>query len=105
MDFPVARLVKNPPAMQETLVDSWVGIGFPERESYPLEYSWASLVVQTVKNPPARRKTLVRSWIGKIPWRRAWKPTSVFLPGESPRTEEPGGLQSLVEKSQIQLNN
>ena len=23
------------------------------------------------------------SWIGKIPWRRAWQPTPVFLPGES----------------------
>ena len=22
-------------------------------------------------------------WIGKIPWRRAWQPTSVFLPGDS----------------------
>ena len=22
-------------------------------------------------------------WIGKIPWRRAWLPTPVFLPGES----------------------
>jgi len=22
-------------------------------------------------------------WIGKIPWRRAWKSTPVFLPGES----------------------
>ena len=21
-------------------------------------------------------------WIGKIPWRRAWQPTPVFLPGE-----------------------
>ena len=21
-------------------------------------------------------------WVGKIPWRRAWLPTSVFLPGE-----------------------
>ena len=33
-------------------------------------------------------------WVGKIPWRRSWQPTPVFLPGESPRTEEPGGLQS-----------
>ena len=35
-------------------------------------------------------------WVRKIPWRRAWQPTPVpvFLPGESPRTEEPGGLQS-----------
>ena len=32
-------------------------------------------------------------WIGKIPWRRKWQPTPVFLPGES-WTEEPGGLES-----------
>ena len=25
----------------------------------------------------------VNPWVGKIPWRRAWKPTPVFLPGES----------------------
>ena len=33
-------------------------------------------------------------WIRKIPWRRACQPTPVFSPGESPWTEEPGGLQS-----------
>jgi len=22
-------------------------------------------------------------WVGKIPWRRTWEPTPVFLPGES----------------------
>ena len=33
--------------------------------------------------------------VGKIPWRRAWQPTPVFLPGESLWTEEPGGLQSM----------
>ena len=22
-------------------------------------------------------------WVGKIPWRREWQPTPVFLPGES----------------------
>ena len=31
----------------------------------------------------------------KMPWRRAWQPTPVFLHGESPWTEEPGGLQSM----------
>jgi len=31
----------------------------------------------------------------KIPWRKAWEPTPVFLPAESPWTEEPGGLQSI----------
>jgi len=23
-------------------------------------------------------------WVGKIPWRRAWQLTAIFLPGESP---------------------
>ena len=35
-------------------------------------------------------------WVGKIPWRRAWQPSSVSLPGESPRTEESGGGQSMA---------
>ena len=34
--------------------------------------------------------------VGKIPWRRARQPTPVFLPGESPWTEEPWGLKSIV---------
>ena len=32
-------------------------------------------------------------WVGKVPWRRAWQPTPVFLPGE-PMDKGPGGLQS-----------
>ena len=35
------------------------------------------------------------SGLGKILWRRKWQPTPVFLPGESPWTEEPGRLQSM----------
>ena len=31
----------------------------------------------------------------RFPWRRAWQPTPVFLPGESPWTEEPGRLQHM----------
>ena len=34
-------------------------------------------------------------WVGKIPWRRTQQPPPVFLPGESPGTEEPGRLQSI----------
>ena len=34
-------------------------------------------------------------WVRKIPWRRAWQPNPVFLPGEPLWTEEPGGLQSM----------
>ena len=34
-------------------------------------------------------------WVRKIPWRRQWQPTLVFLPGKNPWTEEPGGLRSM----------
>ena len=63
---------------------------------YPLEYSWTFLVAQMVKNLPSVQETWVGSLsCGKIPWRRAWQPSPVFLPGESPWTEVPGGLQSM----------
>ena len=43
---------------------------------------------QTNKKKPAfqcRRQKRARfnPWVGKIPWRRAWQPTLVFLSGES----------------------
>ena len=62
---------------------------------YRLQYSWVSLVAQTVNNLSAVRETWVQFLVGKIPWRRAWQLSPVFLPGESPWTEEPGGLQSM----------
>ena len=36
-------------------------------------------------------------WIPGLggPWRRAWQPTPVILPGEPSWTEEPGRLQSM----------
>ena len=43
-------------------------------------------MVLVVKNPPAGAGDLRQQfhpWVGKIPWRRAWQPTPVFLPGES----------------------
>ena len=58
-------------------------------------YSWDSLVAQTVKNPLQCWRPGFNPWVGKIPWRRAWQPTPVFLPGESSWTEDPGELQSI----------
>ena len=34
-------------------------------------------------------------WVGNIPWSRKQQSTPVFLPGESPWTEDPGRLQSI----------
>ena len=48
-----------------------------------------------VKNLLAMRETWVDPWVGRIPCRRAWQPTPAFLAGESPWTEESGGLRSM----------
>ena len=57
----------------------------------------ASQVALVVKNhlPMQETREGFDPWVGKIPWRRAARYTPVFLPGESPWTEEPGGLQSM----------
>ena len=46
----------------------------------------APQVVLLIKDLPANAGDMrcrFSQWIGKIPWRRAWQPTPVFLPGES----------------------
>ena len=48
-----------------------------------------------VKNLPAMQEMQVQSLGGKIPWRRKWQPTPIFLPWQIPWTEEPRGLQSM----------
>ena len=45
-------------------------------------YTWASLVAQSVKKLPAVQETRFNPWFRKMPWRRKWQPTPVFLPGE-----------------------
>ena len=43
-------------------------------------------MVLVVKNLPANAGDMrcrFDLWVGKVPWRRAWQPTPVFLPGAS----------------------
>ena len=49
---------------------------------------------------PCRRpeRCLFSPWVGKIPWRRAWQSTPVFLPGE------PHGQRSLAGYSHKDLD-
>ena len=42
-------------------------------------------------------------WVGKIPWRRAWQPTPVFLPGESHGQRAWQAIVHMVAKSQTWL--
>ena len=50
--------------------------------SYPLQYSWASLVAQLVKNLPAIQETWVRSLGWENPLERERLPMPVFWPRE-----------------------
>ena len=44
--------------------------------SSPRILEWVSVCLQC-------RRPGFDPWVGKIPWRRKWQPTPVFLPGES----------------------
>ena len=60
---------------------------------------------QIIKNLPTIRVDGFDPWVGKIPWRRAWQPTPVLLPGES---LDRGAWQVTVHratKGQTQLND
>ena len=46
-----------------------------------------------VKNLPAKAGDMSSICVGKIPWRRKWQPTPVFLPGKA------HGQRSLVGSS------
>ena len=60
---------------------------------------WGFLAGSVVKNLPVIRRCRrchgFDPWVGKIPWRRTWQPTPVFLPWRIPWTEEPGRLWSV----------
>ena len=51
-----------------------------------------------MKNLPAMQETWVRSLGWEDPLEEGMAPTPAFLSGESPWTEEPGGLQSMGSK-------
>ena len=55
---------------------------------------WAYYVAQMVKNL-RRTRGGFHPWVWKIPWRRKWQPTPVFLPRES------HGWRSLADYSPL----
>ena len=83
-----AQLVNNPPAMQ----DFWVGEMPWRRDRLPTPVFLGFPDDSDSKESTCSRRPGFDPWVGKIPWKGAWQPTPVFLPGESPWTEEPGGL-------------
>ena len=83
----VAPVLKDPPVNAGDIRDLGLIHGSgrsPGRgQGNPLQYSLGtSLVAQMVKNLPAVQETWVQSLGQEDPWRRAWQPTPVFLPGK-----------------------
>jgi len=68
--------------------------GLPSMGSHRVGQEWSDLAARMQSRGPG-----FDPWVGKIPWGRAWQPTSIFSPGESPWTEKPGGLVHGVAKS------
>ena len=63
-------------------------------------------MAQTVKNLPACRRPGFDPWVRKIPWRREWQPTPVFLPEESHGQRSlVGYMGSMGLQSWTQLSN
>ena len=55
---------------------------FKKKTNYESTYSHTSQVAQTLKKLPAMQETWVWSLGRKVPCRRSWQPTAIFLPGE-----------------------
>ena len=67
---------------------------------HPLQYSWASLVVQLVKNSPAVRETWARSLDWEDPLEKG-KATPVFWPGEFHGLYSPWGRKESDTTEQL----
>ena len=119
----VAQMIKNLPAVWETRVQSlgWEDpleegmathssilawrIPWTEKpgelQSMRLQrvgHDWAILTgfpgSSVVKNPPCQcRRHGFDAWVDKIPWRKKWQPTHVFLAGKSHGQRSLGELQ------------
>ena len=55
---------------------------------------------RTESEPVSQFFIALDPWVRKTPWRRAWKPIPVFLPGESHGQRSLAGYSPWVAKSQ-----
>ena len=63
--------------------------------SQRVEHDWVTELNWTEMIGNSNLTTHIARNLWRFPWRRAWQPTPVLFPGESPWTEELGRLQSM----------
>ena len=54
-----------------------------------------------VKNHLQSKRPTFSPWVGKVPWRGAWQPTPVLLPGES---QGQGSLEGCSPRGHAELD-
>ena len=92
-ETPWTAAYQAPPPMGFSRQEYWSGVPLPSPICTSNIYKklWAfngaSLVVQWSRThlsmQEMHRRPGFNPWVRKIPWRRKWQPTLVFLPGES----------------------
>ena len=78
---------KAEPCSEAALLTGW---GFLDQIMKEWLYGWASPVAQQERYRSHRRRRF-NPWVGKIPRRRTWPPTPVFLSGEPHRQRSLAG--------------
>ena len=93
----IAEVLSSPhPQTQHYLIQLWQG-GSPIRRNQTLPHSQPCKASfpggsDAEESSLQGKRRGFDPWVGKIPWRRrAWQPSSVFLPGESPGQRTPLG--------------
>ena len=85
--------------VRPSLSHKWAKEGLHNSVWYlPWRFNWWRIHLQLKRMLQCRRPAF-DTWVGKIPWRRKWKFTPVFLPGK------PQGQRSLVGCSPWGPNN
>ena len=91
MSSPTLPWVQSPIGRRKTPLLSWQGLS-----------QWGFWGGTSGKQPACQRRRRKRHgfdpWVSKIPWKRAWQPTSVFLPGESHGQGTLAGCSPLTHK-------
>ena len=62
----------------------WAAVcGVAQSQTQLKRFSSSSSSSQCKRHSEMQVRCRLSPWVGKIPWRRAWQPSPVFLPGES----------------------
>ena len=70
--------------VRQSLGEGWISPGI---EEVPTGFLWRSHGAEPMSQfycfwESKCKRPGFNSWVGRIPWRRKWQPTPVFLPGE-----------------------